>query len=132
MTRERFENVRKMIESTDKENRTLGLVILEEQDFQENVAFILLAKKYFQGGNDEWEENAPKMLKRMKAINCLDVDRVFTFKTILKALREVNAPYPQIQFYLSTFGAYLLEQLQGLGYDFIDELDINIKIKTNE
>lgn len=129
MTRERFENVRKMLESPDKENQILGLSILEEQDFKENMAFILLCKKYTHATNKMWEEHCPTMWKQLGEVKGLDLDKVFTFKAILQALTVMNAPYDQIQFYLSTFGAYLLEQLKSLGYDFIEDLDINIKLK---
>lgn len=129
MTRERFESVRRMLESPDKENQVLGLAILEEQDFQENMAFILLAKKYTHATNAMWEEHAPTLYQKLGEIQGLDLDKVFTFKVILKALTVMQAPYDQIQFYLSTFSAYLLEQLNSLGYDFIEDLDLNIKLK---
>jgi hypothetical protein len=129
MTRERFENVRKMLESPDKENQVLGLAILEQQDFKENMAFILLAKKYTHATNAMWEEEAPTIYKQLGEIQGLDLNKVFTFKSILRALTVMQAPYDQIQFYLSTFSAYLLEQLNSLGYDFIEDLDLNIKLK---
>ena len=129
MTRERFENVRRMLESPDAENQVLGLAILEEQNFEENMAFILLAKKYTHATNAMWEEHAPTIYKSLGDIPDLNLDKVFTFKVILKALTVMKAPYDQIQFYLSTFSAYLLEQLKSLGYDFIEDLDLNIKLK---
>jgi hypothetical protein len=130
MTRERFENVRKMLESPDQENQVIGLAILEEQDFTDNAAFILLCKKYGSATNKMWEEHAPVLYKRMKSIQGLDVEKVLTFKAILQALTEIKAPYEQIQFYLSTFSAYLYEQLKSLGYDFIENLELNIKLKA--
>ena len=129
MTRERFENVRRMLESPDKENQILGLAILEEQDFHENIAFILLSKKYTHATNDMWKEHAPTIYAELEAIPGLSLDNVFTFKKILEALTVMKAPYDQLQFYLSTFSAYLLEQLKSLGYDFIEDLDLNIKLK---
>lgn len=132
MTRERFENIRKMIESPDKDNQVMGLSILEEQNFHENVAFILLAKKYSHAGNAEWEANAPTIFAEMKKISCIDVDKVFTFKMILEALTELKVSFDQTQFYLDTFSAYLTEQMIELGYDFIESIDLKIKLKENE
>lgn len=129
MTRERFENVRKMLESPDPENQVIGLSILEEQDFKSNAAFILLCKKYSVATNKQWETHAPNLFSQMKNIHNLDVEKVLTFKAILQALTELKAPYEQIQFYLSTFSTYLHEQLTHLGYDFIEDLELNIKLK---
>jgi hypothetical protein len=130
MTRERFENVRKMLESPDPENQVIGLAILEEQDFRANSAFILLCKKYSVATNKQWETHTPRLYKQMKDIPDLDVEKVLTFKAILAALTKIKAPYEQIQFYLSTFSAYLHEQLKSLGYDFIEDLELNIKLKA--
>jgi hypothetical protein len=130
MTKERFDNVRKMLESPDLENQVIGLSILEEQDFISNSAFILLCKKYSVASNQQWELHAPKLYAQMKSIPNLDVEKTLTFKSILEALTKIKAPYEQIQFYLMVFSAYLYEQLRNLGYDFIENLELNIKLKS--
>ena len=132
MTIERFQNVVKMLESPDNENRILALSILEEQDFVGNLAFILLCKKHGHAGNEMWKENAPITFQKMSEIPGLDIEKQFTYKLILEALTKTKAPIPQIQFYLDEFSRYLLKQIQNLGYYFVEDVEMKLKIKDHD
>ena len=129
MNQERFESIKKMLESSDVENQTLALSILAEQDFVKNAAFILLCKKYSNADNTLWNEHAEGIMIHIRNTNALDVNRILTFKNILEALVEIKAPPHQIKFFMEAFGIYLNDQLKTLGYDFIENLEINIKLK---
>lgn len=129
LTINKFENIKRMLESSDEENHIVALSILEEQDFLENITFILLLKKASNCKNNFWKEHAPNIFHKISSIKSLDVTKVFTYKDILRALREMDAPQDQIIFYLDAFSLYLKDQLASLGYDFIDKLEFNIKLK---
>lgn len=129
MTHERYTNICQMLNSSDVENHTIGLSILEEQPFKENAAFILLIKKEAPVSNKLWETHAPQLYKELKDIRNLDVEKVLTYKSILQALVEIKAPIDQIQFYLETFSKYLHKQIIAIGYDFIEDLELKIKLK---
>ena len=129
MTEEKFQNVCKMLESPDQENKVLALSIIEAHDFQGNLAFILLAMKYGFASNALWEENSPEIYAKLKAIKCIDLDKALTFKNIMEALAEQKAPHEQGQFFLNVFSKYLFKQIAVLGYDFIEDIELVIKLK---
>lgn len=132
MTIDRFENVLRMMESTDIENRSVALGILEQLDYSENLAFILLCKKHGAASAHEWEQQAPNLYKKLAAIPGMDMNRAITYKTALHHLKAMNAPVAQIQFFLDEFSRYLVRQLQSMGYDFIEDLEIRMKIKDHD
>ena len=37
-----------------------------------------------------------------------------------------------IQFYLDQFLGHIADSIKGLGYDFIDELELSVKLKTKD
>ena len=128
MTNERFRSVKQMLLSEDVENNVMALIILDAQHFQENLAFILFAMKYSRNSREVWLENAPQICKKISLIDGFDFDTTLTFKKILEVLMFMKAPYEQIEFTLIVFGDHLKEQMVILGYDFIEDIDITIKL----
>jgi hypothetical protein len=132
MTIEKFNNVIRMLESSDEENRVLALTIIEQQDFVGNLAFILLCRKRGSADRKLWEEHSPTTWEKMSKIEGLDMNKAFTYKVILRALTEVKAPIPQIQFYMNEFSNHILGQLQNLGYEFIENIEFIVKVKDHD
>lgn len=128
---EKFAQIKKMIQSSDPENQMLALQLLEQYDFVSNGAFILFCKKYSSSDNDFWKEHAPTTYSQIESIKVINVERNLTFKDILMALNEINASYTQVKFFLDTFSEYLKNQLTVMGFDFIDNLELNIVLKKH-
>jgi hypothetical protein len=90
-----------------------------------------MCKKQGYANNALWEEHAPSHANTIAEIKCLDSSKALTFKSVLRALVELKAPIEQIDFFLKRFGDYLVDQMQALGYDFIEDIQMNIKLKED-
>lgn len=130
-TLEKFDSVVKMLQSTDEENIVLALTLIEQLEFKENLVFILLAKKNAHCNNPMWEKNAPVTFRNLKAVTP-NVSKVLTFKKILQILVAQKVDAEQMQFYLDVFAKYLKEQITAQGMDFVEDIEMKIKIKQHE
>lgn len=129
MTHEKFENMKQMLMSPDKDNHVLALTVLESLNYSENAAFLILCKKYSYAGTSVWADEAPNLMEWFKSSQAYNPDKTITYKVALKMLTDLNASVDQVEFYLEHFGKYLTKQLQITGYDFIDSLEFKIKLK---
>lgn len=127
-----FKNVLAMLNSVDPENNVVALSCIENVEFNENIAYILLLKKMgVKTDNKQWMEHAPTAYKLLKESGA-DVTGNITFKEALNILVKRKVKPEDIQFYLNQFLDHLSDSIKGLGYDFIDELEITVKLKTKE
>lgn len=127
-----FPNILGMLESPDPENRVVALSCIDNVDFNSNITYILILKKEgTKATTHEWLEHAPNASKLLKGMG-IELDKALTYKQILETIVKRKVPSEDIQFYLDSFGLKLFQSIKGLGYDFIDELEINIKLKTSD
>jgi len=126
-----YDNVLKMINSVDTENRVVALTALDNVDFNKSLSYLLLFKKQGNASGAEWAEHAPKVTGMLKGIG-INTDSVLTFKQILEIMVKRKVPVEDIQFYLNRFGDHLFNSIKNLGYNFIDTLEIKIKLKTED
>lgn len=134
---ESFNNILKMLNSSDKESNVMGLVTIENLDFKKNLTIILLLKKLSQLQFNIWKINAPKTYKKIDNIIKLEdasnsAEGVITYKTLLKILVNEKQTQDDIQLFLDIFASHIFKTIQGLGFDFIDDTEITIKLKTND
>ena len=127
-TPDQFDNLIKMGSSSDKENQMLALQLIETVPFQEHLVYIMLLKKLGKIDSATWKEHGNKTYLKLKKV--VDVDRVITYKKIFDMLGKVESNKDQVEFFLNYFAKYLANQCKGLGYDFIETLEIKIKTKN--
>jgi len=134
ITNEKYENIIAMM-CAEEADKIVALTIIEQMSFKENVTKILLLKKHSTSSNALWKENAPTVYEKLEALTekkVLDVTKHLTYKSILKTMTMMKVPPEEFDFYMKDFSDYLFQQVKGLGYDFIDSIDINIKHKNYE
>lgn len=125
-----FDNVLAMLNSVDTENRVVGLSCIDNVDFNTNLVYIMLLKKQGDKATTaDWKEHAPKTTQMLTSMG-VNMDNALTYKQILEILVKRNVPPEDIQFYLDKFVRTLHTSIKGLGYEFIDSLEINLKLKT--
>jgi hypothetical protein len=136
ITIEKYQNIIKMLRSPDKESQVVGLTIIDELKFDENITQILLMMKHSEASLNTWEEHAPKIHKKVLKLHDKkiigDINRQLTYKQILSAISKLKVKPEAFEFYMQDFSNYLLDQVRSMGYDFIESMDINIKYKEHE
>lgn len=135
VTIEKYLNIIKMLNSTDKENQVVALTIIDQIDIKDNITKVLLLKKHSKSSIDAWEEHAPNAFAYLQELDkkkVIDMRRHLTYKNVLKAITVEKVPQEELDFYMADFGDYLKTQLQGMGYDDIDTLSITVKYKPND
>jgi hypothetical protein len=134
ITNEKYNNIIAMM-CAEEADKIVALTIIEQMNFKENATKILLLKKHSTSSNALWQEHAPSIYEKLESLaknKVLDVTRHLTYKSILQAMTLMKVPPAEFDFYMKDFSDYLCEQVKGLGYDFIDSIDINIKYKDYE
>jgi hypothetical protein len=131
LNRDTYNSVLDMLNSSDKENVVVGLSIIEETDRKKGMACILMLKKRAVATTESWKEHAPATCKWLKTLGA-DPDQVITFKGILEIISKKQTEPSQMQFFLEEFGVHILGQIRQMGYGFIDDLEIKIKIKEHD
>lgn len=134
MNIEKFKNTLAMLSSPDDEDKITALTIFEQISFKEHMAFILLALKHSMGRTplELWKEHCPKIMENVFALRSTLLDTPLTYKTVLKELTIHKADAAQMQFFLDEFSSHMLDQMRALGYTFIEEIKLEIKIKEDE
>jgi hypothetical protein len=128
---ETCDNILQMMNSVDGENKVVALSCIDNVDFNKNLTYILILKKQSSASTADWKEFAPNTTKMLTGIG-VDVDSVLSYKQVLEILVKRKVPTEDIQFYLDRFAKYLYSSIKGLGYDFIDTLEIKLKLKTDD
>jgi pterin-4a-carbinolamine dehydratase len=132
LTKEKYQNILKMLKSSDSSNHTLGLSLLETVPFKEHAAAMLLLKKHSNIANTVWHEHAPSIYVEFGNIPNLDLTKPVTYKQILQIITKEKLSPEQLAFYMDDFSAYLLEQIQAIGYDYVKGIEIKIKTDSDE
>ena len=135
ITKEKYQNIIDMLRSPDDENKVVALTIIEQIDFKSNVTKILLLKKHSQSHKKDWEENAPTIYKELEKLaddKIIDLNKHLTYKQVLSAITRLQVDKEEFQFYMNDFTNYLLHQIQSMGYDYIEDIDITLKYKEQE
>jgi len=125
-----FENVLQMGKSQDKENHIVALNIIENIDFKDNLSYILLLKKNSNIDGESWKEYSPKVTESLDKLG-IPYSKSPTYKQMLQILVEQKAPVEDLNFFCTMFSKELTTSVKNLGYDYIDDLDITIKINHN-
>ena len=134
ITNEKYQSIILMMCAEDAD-KIVALTIIEQMDFKENVTKILLLKKHSTSSNTLWKEHAPTIYEKLEALTekkLFDLTKHLTYKSILKAITIMKVPPEEFDFYMKDFSDYLCNEVKGLGYDFIDSININIKYQNYE
>lgn len=126
---EQFVVLRTMLDSDDDHNKLVGFLTIENVDFTKSLTKILLLKKLCDASNDDWKEQAPKTFKKLESMS---KDKPLTYKEILKIIVKEKQSEENIQFFLNQFSKHITNSIKDLGFDFIEETEITIKLKTND
>jgi len=129
LTAETHDNIVEMMNSVDLENRVVALSCIENVDFKDNLVYILLLKKQGGASTSEWTTNAPHTCKLLKSIG-VNLDTTLTWKQYLEILIKQDTAPDKIQFYLDRFVKVIHKSITALGYDFIETLEVKVKLKT--
>lgn len=123
-----FDNIAAMMNSQDKENLNVAFAVLENCNKKDSLVYLLLLKKDTKPKAEEWKTNAPETYKFLKNIGA-DPDKVITFKQGLNVLTAQKVPADDTQFYLKYFGNYIFESVKKMGYDFVEGVEVKLKVK---
>jgi len=136
ITIEKYQNIINMLQSPDKENQNVGLAIIDELKFNDNITKILLMLKHSTAGHKAWEEHAPKVWEKLNILQADgvigDIERHLTYKQVLSSITMLKVKPEEFEFYMQDFSNYLLHQIKSMGYDFIESMDIQLKYKEHE
>lgn len=128
---DRLANIIKMLDADNKEDRVTALSVLE-QNVKDNPIAILLAFKMARQANwKEWEEETTQAwtyinkVKKKKDNTALRL----TFKDIFDHIIKAKHSPDQMELFLKYFGEFLTGQCLSLGYDFIQNINMEIKLK---
>jgi hypothetical protein len=129
LNKDTHDNIMEMMKSVDTENRVVALNCLENVDFNTNITYILLLRMKGEATQAEWTEYAPNASKMLRGIG-INLESAITWKQVLNVLIKRKVLAEDIQFYLDRFATHLSGSIKGLGYDFIDTIEIKVKVKT--
>lgn len=135
ITIEKYQNIIDMLRSPDEENKVVALTIIDQIDFKSNITKILLLKKHSESTKKQWVEHAPTIYKKLEELEgdkLIDLNKHLTYKQVLSAITQLQVNKEEFQFYMNDFTQYLLHQIQSMGYDYIEDIDITLKYKEHE
>ncbi len=124
---EKFESMLKMVQSTDKESQGLGLSILEQQDYENNLVAILFATKFSSFDESFWKENAPNARAHLRAIKNVNLQKILTFKAIFDLLVQQKVNPEQMEFFMHFFNKDMLDSMHARGYTFVTDIKTTLK-----
>ncbi len=130
MTKEKLYNVIKMLDSTDKENHTVALCIIENNLSDDNNVELLLQFKHSNCNRDQWLTNAPKAFHKLQKLigkDSVSSTMNISYKTIHNYILNTNEKPEQVKLFMEDFANSLTNQMIVYGYDFIKEIKITYK-----
>lgn len=134
VTKDNYNSLLSMLNSSDIENRALGLSCIEQIEFKPSIIYILLLRKNAIASPAEWQENAPVISGKLEELTIKKED-IPSYKDLSNIIRtlpeEYNVSDTDIHFFMDDFGNAVKAAVKGLGYDFIEEAEINVNLKTN-
>lgn len=128
---QQYESLLSMLNSKNDQDKVLGLVTIENVDFNKSLTKILLLRKKADISFDLWKEHAPKTIKKFKSID-VDISKNLKYKDILEIIIKQKQTEEDIQFFLDDFSKHLHTTIKDLGFDFIENTEIEIKLKHND
>jgi hypothetical protein len=131
LTIEQYESLTAMLNSNTIEDKVLGLTTIENLDFKTNLTMFLLLKKKTNVSLDLWKKHATKTTNKFKKVG-IQIEKHVTYKEILKAIVKNKQSEKEIQFFLDDFSKHLFKTIEDLGFDFIEDTQITIKLKKND
>lgn len=126
-----YKDMKRMLESSDQENRVMALQCLENLDFESNWMIILLLLKHANVPKSEWRSNAPKLTDTLKKRG-ISMEKVTTYQEVLNFTSKVKASDEQLQFFIEDVNETLRKNLADIGYDHIAEIQVTLKEKEND
>jgi hypothetical protein len=124
LSNEAYKNLLSMLSSTE-EDRVVALSTIENLDRKQHFCKLLLLKKLGGASYEEWKENAPNTCKWLKK-NDIDPEKVMTYQEIFNLITHKKYPEEDLQFLLDEFGRKLLDTIKGVGYEFVENLEIKL------
>ena len=132
LTTLKLENIIEML-NAEEEDAKLGLSIINERVKVDPVG-VILAYKFSNCAWLHWAEEAPEAWKFITSIKPYKENTIYnlTFKEIFNHILKTKYPPKEMQLYLDYFAKFLTNQCLNMGYNFIDKVDIQIKLKEDE
>lgn len=120
-----FDNVLKMLESSDKDNTEVVLTIIENIDIEKNLPFILLLFKESsrQQKYAIFKSKIPKLKTYIP-----DVNHVFTYYEIFKQLSD-DQNTEAVDYFMSRMANHIEYQLDDWGLHFREKYKIKFERK---
>lgn len=130
ITEEKLENLIKMMDST-VEDQVVALTIINN-DVKDNPVAVLIAYKFSKAKVSLWEENAPLALTFVQKVSNGSENLNLSFKNIFDAILKNKYSAENMELFLNKFSKFLTDQCLGFGYNFIESIDMKIKLKNEE
>jgi hypothetical protein len=130
ITEEKLENLIKMMDST-VEDQVVALTIINN-DVKDNPVAVLIAYKFSKAKVSLWEENAPLALAFVQKVSNGSENLNLSFKNIFDAILKNKYSAENMELFLNKFSKFLTDQCLGFGYNFIESIDMKIKLKNEE
>lgn len=130
ITEDKLENLIKMMDSTE-EDQVVALTIINN-DVKDNPAAVLIAYKFSKAKLSLWEEHAPLALAFVQKISKTSKNLNLSFKQIFDAILINKYSTENMELFLNKFSKFLTDQCLGFGYNFIESIDMKIKLKNEE
>lgn len=130
ITKEEIIGIHRLFTSTDKENETVGLSILEECDHLQSLPWlIILYREMSIDLQKELSNKAPKLDEFLS--NYIKVGNTLSINDCYNLLIKIANSEAVIEYMISRFSDTLSNQLLNWGFQFMQEYDLIIKPKDD-
>lgn len=130
LSKENYETVLGMLNSSDKENKLVGLTCIENSDFNKNFVLIMFLYKNSQALISDWENDAPKTYRKITGLTGEDKSFI-TYRLIFEQMLKKKGNKEDVEFFIENFNKFLIDTLnKRSNYPEIES--INVKFKDLE
>ena len=131
LSRDTYENVKAMLESSDKSNMKLGFECLENIDFKENLVYILMLLQECNLDWREWLEHSPDTYKYLDKSLKLDMKKPFGFRDVGRLALTYSNSEEDFQFVMDKYSQHLVKLFNKIaGKELVNEVTIKIKLNA--
>lgn len=123
LVRETFRGIVELIRSKNKEDFTLALSIIEENNIDDPIALVFFWKHCTNAKKQMWQERFPKSYAAVKEAT---VDVGTSVNRIYQYARFKNLDKDSKNFIEDNIGIFLHKTLVGYGFGFVKEMNIKI------
>ena len=129
ITEEMYTNLFKML-NADEADQVVALNCIKNLEKKANLVPILFLRKECSNTHFSlWQEHCPKVLKYHLTLGVTAANNMIKFANILHAMKEQKRfKQENLMFFTKRFEVFVKNNL--LGFDFIEDLEIKIKIKN--